>query len=74
MCHGIKTVASYDYYLMIDNDGHCVIMRGLSDNSEFTFCALKKDISIENFTTIAAEIDAFWVSPESHNYTYMFLA
>lgn len=74
MCHGIKTVSSYDYYLMIDNDGHTVIMRATSDNSEFRFCELKKEISTESFTTIASEIDAFWVAPETHNYTYMFLA
>ena len=73
MCHGIKTIGAYHYYLFIDNNGHCVIMRGALDDSEFLFCELKKDILAQHFADIATEIDAFWATPDTHTYKYMFL-
>jgi len=73
VCHGIKTVSSYNYYLFIDNNGHAVIMRAAIDNSEFRFCELAKEISDENFTDVATQIDSFWLNPDTHTYKYMFL-
>lgn len=68
--HGIKTVTSYDYVLLVDKSGKAVIKRIASDSSDIKFTAMHSSSIV--FDNIATDIDSFWVSPESHTYKYIF--
>ena len=69
--HGVKSVGSYDYYLLVADKGECVICQAAQDDSTYLFAKLAEDPAATH-TEIAAAITAFWVSPASHVYQYLF--
>lgn len=69
--HGVKTVGDYEYWLLIDVDGNCVISQIKSDDSTFLFT--KMPDASGGFSARASAIDEFWTNPENHTYKYLFL-
>jgi hypothetical protein len=69
--HGVKTVGDYDYFLLIDADGECYIQKAASDDSLYTFAKMPVPAGT-HLSGMAALINAFWASPESHTYKYLF--
>lgn len=69
--HGVKTVGDYQYVLLVDGEGACYIERVATDESSIKFCKMPH-VDHTTFAEIATQIDAFWVSPESHSYVYIF--
>lgn len=72
--HGVKTVGSYDYILMVDEEGQTVIMRVAADQSTIKYCVMPK--ATGTFSEMGTVIDAFWVSPDdvAKVYKYLFQA
>jgi len=69
--HGVKTISSYDYVLLVDKQGQTLIKRVSSDGTDIKFTKM----TITNDTTfsdIATTIDNFW-SATIANYTYVYL-
>lgn len=68
---GIKTVSSYDYFLLIDATGNCYIARVASDDSSYKFCKMPTPVA-STYSEIATAIDNFW-GASIQNYTYVYL-
>jgi hypothetical protein len=72
ICHGIKTVGSYDYFLMVDATGKCYIERVAADDSTYRYNKMSELPISTSFANIATAIDAYWAAPETHVYKYLF--
>ena len=72
--HGIKTVGDYDYYLLVDSTGNCVIARNKIDDSSLRYVTMPTPVATA-YSDIATAIDEFWAaSIENYNYGYLFQA
>jgi hypothetical protein len=69
---GIKTVGSYDYYLMVDGDGNAVIVRNATDDSETKFNKMKIALDA-TFSERETAIDAYWTSPADASKIYKYI-
>jgi len=73
VAHGVKTVSSYQYILLVDEKGQAVIERVASDSSTIMFCKMARPpAEVDTFTEQADAIDDFWTSPETKTYQYLF--
>lgn len=75
VCHGLKTATisgvTYQYSLLVDMKGQCLIQRLAADQSQFLFNQMP-DPGTEDTSEIADAISAFWVDPTVGPFKYLF--
>ena len=69
--HGEKVISGYTYILLVDESGQSLIKRVSSDNSSIMFSEMSNPGSFQQ-DVIAAAITAFWASPTTGNFVYLF--
>ena len=71
VAHGVKTIDAYMYILLVDQKGQALIERVALDQSTIKFAAMPVSVHT-HYTDIALDIDAFWASPTSYTYSYLY--
>jgi hypothetical protein len=71
-CHGVKTIDSVTYCLLVDLKGNCYIQQVGISAATILFAKMPTPVAT-SFSDIAAAIDAYWAADiDEYTYTYLF--